>query len=306
MELAQLETFAAVAQEKGFARAAARVHRTQSAVSQSVRRLEDELGTPLFDRSSKGGTLTEAGRVLYGYAQQMQNLARASRAALQELESLQAGKVTLAVNEYTIMHLVPVLVRFRARHPRVRVEIQRSFASRIPSEILERAVEIGAVTYRPAQAGLTAVPMATDALALLVAPGHRLAGRAVVSVAELGRETFLAHNQRSPYRERVVRTFERHRTPLHIGMELPTLESIKRLVELGQGVALMPRRAAEFEVLRGTLAALTVREMRHERTVHLVYRGGAQLSHAARAFLSCARERGGPAPAGRARGQAHD
>src|SRR6266540_6705437 len=74
MDLGQLEMLVAVAQEKGFSRGAARVHRTQSAVSQAVRRLEEEIGTALFDRSSKGGALTEAGRVLYEYAQQMLNL----------------------------------------------------------------------------------------------------------------------------------------------------------------------------------------------------------------------------------------
>jgi DNA-binding transcriptional LysR family regulator len=290
MELAQLEMLVAVAQEKGFARGAARVHRTQSAVSQAVRRLEEEVGTPLFDRSSKGGTLTDAGRVLYDHAQQMLNLRRASRDAIQELANLHAGRVTIAANEYTVMHLLPKLILFRSRHPRIGVHVKRSLASQIPAEILGREVEIGVLTYRPEQAGLTLVPWASDELALLVPPRHRLAARAEVSVRDLGQEAFLAHNLRSPYRERVVQTFRRLRTTLHIAMELPTLEAIKRLVELGLGVALMPRRAAQAEIARGDLVALTVREMRFERTVHLVYRDGAQLSHAARAFLDCARK----------------
>jgi DNA-binding transcriptional LysR family regulator len=289
VDLSQLEMLVAVAQERSFSRAADRVHRTQSAVSQAVQRLEAEIGSALFDRSSRSGTLTEAGRVLYDYAQQMLNLRREARAAIQDVGSLRRGAISIAANEYTVLHLLPVLGAYRARHPHIAVAIKRSLASQIPSEVLAREAEIGIVTYRPPQAALTVVPIAKDEIALLVPPGHPLARRSSVSLRELGAESFLSHNARSPYRERVVRTFERCRTPLHISMELPTLESVRRLVVLGFGVALMPRRAAEVEIARGEIVAVGVREMRFERPVHLVYRTKA-LSHAAQAFVQCARE----------------
>ncbi len=291
MDLNELEVLVAVAQERGFSRAAERLGRTQPAVSQAVRRLEDEIGALLFDRSVKDGTLTDAGRVLFAHAQQMLNLRRDARVAIQELADLRSGKVLIAANEYTVTHVLPLVRRYRESHPRIKVEIRRSLASQIPSELLGREVELGLTTWRPGQPGLASVPVATDDLALLVAPGHPLAGRAEVSIRELGRESFLAHNVRSPYRERVIRTFERYRTPLQIVVELPSLEAIKRLVEDGLGVALMPRRVAQAEIGRGGLMALTVREMRFERTIHLVYRSGAALSHAARAFVASARER---------------
>ena len=106
---------------------------------------------------------------------------------------------------------------------------------------------------------------------------------------ELGEETFIAHNVPSPYRERVIKTFEKHRTPLNISMEMPTLEAIKRMVEDGMGVALVPRLTAQTEIARGLLVGLTVKEMRLERKLHLIYRRGATLSHAAKAFLRVAR-----------------
>jgi DNA-binding transcriptional LysR family regulator len=290
MDLGQLEVLVAIAQEKGFSRAADRLHRTQPAVSQAIRRLEEELGKRVFDRSSKDGTLTDSGRVLFAYAQQMLNLRRDARAAIQDLADLRRGKVVIAANEYTVVHLLPLVSAFRLRHPNLWVEVKRSLASEIPTELLRRDAEIGLITYRPAQPGLEAMPVARDDLALLVPPGHRLARRARVSIQELGTEPFLAHNVRSPYRERVVQTFERYRTPLNIEIELPSLDAIKRLVERGLGVALMPRRVAQAEIARGDLVALTVREMRFRRVVHVVYRGGADLSHAARAFLACASE----------------
>lgn len=289
MELSQLEVLVAVAQEKGFSRAAERLGRTQPAISQAVRRLEAELGKRVFDRSSKDGTLTDAGRALYGYALQMLNLRRDAGVAIQELGELKRGKVVIAANEYTVVHLLPLVVKYRALHPNVKVEVKRSLASEIPSELLRRDAELGLLTYRPSQPGLSSVAVARDDLALLVAPGHPLAGRSEVSIRELGGESFLAHNVRSPYRERVLQSFARCRTPLNIVIELPSLDAIKRLVEDGLGVALMPRRVAQAEMARGDLVALTVREMRFERTIHAVYRGNGDLSEAARAFLATAR-----------------
>ena len=289
MDVNQLEVLVAVANEQSFSRAAQALHRTQPAVSQAIRRLESELGEPLFDRSSKDGTLTAAGRVLFDFAEQMLNLRHGAHRAIKELKDLQQGKLALSANEYTVMYLLPVLAVFRARHPHIKVEVKRSLASRIASEVLGRGVEIGVVSFRPADQAITSIPAIMDELALIVAPGHPLAAKETVSVRELGAESFIAHNVASPYRERVVHTFAKHKTPLNISMEMPTLEAIKRLVEREMGVALVPRLTAEAEIARGQVVALTVREMRFERRLQLIYRKGANLSHAARAFLRVAK-----------------
>ncbi|MDX6384448.1 MAG: hypothetical protein QOK48_2021 [Blastocatellia bacterium] len=289
MDINQLEVFLAVAQEKSFSRAAEALHRTQPAVSQAIRRLETELGESLFDRSSKDGTLTAPGRVLFDFAQQMMNLRHHAHSAIRELRDLHRGKLSLGANEYTVMCLLPLIPIFRARHPHIKIEVKRSLASRIPGEILGRDVEIGVVSFKPNDQAIKTVPVAMDELALIVAPEHPLAARKAVSVRELGAESFIAHNVPSPYREKVVKTFEKQRTPLNISMEMPTLEAIKRLVEKGLGVALIPRLAAQTEIERKQLVGLSVKEMRLERRVHLIYRKGATLSHAAKAFLTVAR-----------------
>ena len=290
MDISQLEVFLSVAQEKSFSRAAESLHRTQPAVSQAVRRLEAALGEPLFDRSSKDGTLTAAGKVLFDFAQQMMNLRQHAHSAIRELRDLHRGKLTLSANEYTVMGLLPLIPTFRARHPHIKIEVKRSLASRIPSEILGRDAEIGVVTFKPSDASISSMPVISDQLALIVAPEHPLAARETVSVRELGAETFIAHNVPSPYRERVIKTFEKHRTPLNISMEMPTLEAIKRMVEDRMGVALVPRLTAQTEIERGLLVGLNVKEMRLERKLHLIYRKGASLSHAAKAFLRVARD----------------
>jgi len=297
MELYPLQVFLTIAAEKSFSRAAERLHRTQPAISQAIRRLETEIGEPLFDRSSKDGTMTSAGRVLFGHAQQMLNLRQSAHAAIKELKGLHRGKLSLSANEYTVMYLLPLLPIFRARHPHIKIEVKRSLASRISSEILARETEIGIVSFKPSDPAIASVPVLTDELALIVPLNHPLAAKKIVSVRELGAESFIAHNVSSPYRERVVRTFEKYRTPLNISLEMPTLEAIKRFVEGGMGVALVPRLTAQAEIARGQVAALTVREMKLERRLYLIYRKSASQSHAARAFLRVAREqqRSGPA-----------
>jgi DNA-binding transcriptional LysR family regulator len=290
MDINHLEVFLAVAQERSFSRAAESLHRTQPAVSQAIRRLETELGESLFDRSSKDGTLTVAGKVLLDYSQQMLNLRHHAQSAIRELRDLQRGKLSLGANEYTVNSLLPLIPIFRARHPHIKIEIKRSLASRIPGEVIGRDVEIGVISFKPNDTALKSLSVGLDELALVVAPDHPLAEKKIISVRELGAEAFIAHNVPSPYREKVVKTFAQARTPLNISMEMPTLESIKRLVEQGLGIALIPRLAAQIEIDRKQLAGLVVREMKFERRLHLIYRRGATLSHAAKAFLRVARD----------------
>jgi DNA-binding transcriptional LysR family regulator len=290
MDINHLEVFLAVAQERSFSRAAESLHRTQPAVSQAIRRLETELGESLFDRSSKDGTLTAAGRVLLDFSQQMLNLRQHAQSAIRELRDLQRGKLSLGANEYTVNSLLPLIPVFRARHPHIKIEIKRSLASRIPGEIIGRDVEIGVISFKPNDTALKSLSVGVDELALVVAPNHPLAQKKIISVRELGAEAFIAHNVPSPYREKVIKTFAQARTPLNISMEMPTLESIKRLVEQGLGIALIPRLAAQIEIDRKQLAGLVVREMKFERRLHLIYRRGATLSHAAKAFLRVARD----------------
>src|SRR2546430_12120464 len=247
MDINHLEVFLAVAQERSFSRAAEAWHRTHPAVSQAIRRLEAELGESLFDRSSKDGTLTAAGKVLLDFSQQMLNLRRHAHAAIRELRDLHRGKLSLGANEYTVMSLLRLIPVFRARHPHIKIEVKRSLASRIPGEIIGRDVEIGVVSFKPNDPAIKSLAIDVDELALVVAPDHPLAHQKIVSVRDLGAEAFIAHNVPSPYREKVIKTFAQARTPLNISMEMPTLESIKRLVEQGLGIALIPRLAARSE-----------------------------------------------------------
>jgi DNA-binding transcriptional LysR family regulator len=292
MDINQLEVLVAVAREKSFSRAAEVLDRTQPAVSQAIRRLEQEIGEKLFDRSSKDGTLTYAGELLLDYARQMLNLRYSAQSAIRDMRDLQKGKVTISANEHTVFCLLPVIREFRKVHPMIKIEVQRGVASRIPKEITAREVELGVISFKPNDPSLKSVPILTDELVLICSPEHHLASETSVSIRELGNETFIAHNAVSPYRQKVIEAFEKHRTKLNIMVELPSLEAIKRLVETDGGVALVPRLAARVELRTGRLKGLTVKELKLERKLNIVYRKNSVLSHAAQEFLKIARDVG--------------
>jgi DNA-binding transcriptional LysR family regulator len=289
MELTQLETFLAVAEERSFSRAALRLNRTQPAVSQVIRKLEESLGETLFDRAARDGSMTAAGVLLHDYALRLLALRREATSALGELKSLERGQLQLAANEYTCMYLLPAIDAFRREFPHVNVTVHRMLASRIPEELNLRTFEIGVISYRPDAAQFRTIAVYGDSLALIVSPKHPLARAERVSINDLGREDFIAHHVASPLRRKVIEAFQRYRTPLNMGIELPTIEAIKRFVAMGNGVALVPHLAVARELEIGDLVSVTVDELAMKRVLRLVHRRQATLSYAARSFLKTVR-----------------
>jgi DNA-binding transcriptional LysR family regulator len=289
MDIAELQVFLAVARERSFSKAAARLHRTQPAVSQAIRRLEDGLGERLFDRSSKDGRLTEAGRVLVDYAERLMRLVEEADGAVRELRDLRRGRVIVGANEAATHVLLPLIARFREAHARIQVDVRRIPSRQIGIEVLQRSLDFGVLSFAPAESGLASIAIGDDELVMLVHPGHPLAGRRQVTMAEFGRETVIAHNEASPARERVLSLFERRHEPINIQLGLPSLDAIKRAVEMRLGVALLPRRCAAAELARGQLVGVRVAQVRLPRHLRLVYRQHTPLSHAAEAFLEVAR-----------------
>lgn len=298
MDLFQLETFMAVADERSFSRAAVRLHRTQPAVSQVIRKLEVEMDEVLFDRAARDATLTAAGEVLREYAERLLNLRGEAATALSELRSLHRGRLNVAANEYTCLYLLPVIDAFRRLSPQIQVTVQRSLASRMAEELLQHSVECGIVSYRPDDPQIKSIVVYRDELVFVMHPGHPLARAKEVSIHQLGAENFVAHNVPSPLRQKVVQAFQRHKTPLNMAVELPSLEAIKRFVAMGNGVALLPGLTVRPEIERGELVRLRVPELSFERRLRVVHRRHANLSHASLAFLkvveAMANERGDP------------
>jgi DNA-binding transcriptional LysR family regulator len=285
MELYTLKVFQTVASERSFSRAAERLLRTQPAVSLAVQRLETELGEKLIDRSSTPPMLTDAGRIVVEYARRFENLESEMQNALSELRDRASGRLIVGANESTSLYLLQHIERYRRLYPKVKVQVRRSLSSKIPSQLLDGDLELGVISYDPEDERLVSHIIFTDHLAFVVSPKHRFANRESVAITELGMETFIAHNVLSPYREVVLRAFQRHKVALNMDVEMPTVETIRKLVQRNEGVAFLPKMCVQQEVHQGLLHEIQVEELNVERKIRLVYPARRALSHAAKAFL---------------------
>lgn len=291
MELSELRVFLKVAAERSFSRAAMKLHRTQPAVSQSVRRLEESVGERLFDRATKDATLTDAGRLLRDFAERLLRLSEEAEIAVKDLRDLRRGRVLIGANEASVHPVLPLIARFREAHPLVHVDVRRVPARQIGAEVAQGTLDFGVLTFQPSEPKLSSVVLGHDELVMLVPPSHPLAHQKEVTLAECGRHPVIAHNDPSHVRDRVLRLFEQHHIPANILVSLPSLEGIKRAVATNMGVALLPRRCAESEIARGELIALPIPEIRLRRQVRLVFRRGGERSHASAAFLASIEEK---------------
>jgi DNA-binding transcriptional LysR family regulator len=285
MDLSELHVFLTVAKEGSFSRAAERLYRTQPAISLGIRKLEDSLGQPLFIRGSRPVRVTDAGALLKNYAERLLNLRDEITKSLAELEGLERGELSLGVNESSIHALLPALATFRKAHPGVQIRVHRMFSRDIPHEVLNYRLDIGAVSFVPRDPELQATEILKDELTLVVPGKHPLAKRRSVSVSDLADETFIGHIVESPFRRRVIELFARNRATLHMPIELPTIESIKRFVQMGMGVAIVPRMCVQWEIEHGWMKEVKVRQLSIPRHLYLISRRRARLPHAAAALM---------------------
>ena len=290
MELYPLKVFLTVATEKSFSRAGEKLLRTQPAISLAIQRLEAELQEKLIDRSGKDLLLTDAGQIVLEYARRFENIERDLETSLKELRDHSAGRLIVGANESTALYLLKHIERYRRVYPKVKIEVRRSLSSKIPVQLIDGDLELGLLSYDPEDARLISSVIYTDHLSFVISPNHRFASRQEVSISELGMEMFIAHNVVSPYRALVIKAFQQHKVPLNMDIEMPTVETIRKMVQGNQGVAFLPRMCVEQEVEQGRLREVRVPELQMERPIRLAYPAKRALSHAAKAFLELLQE----------------
>src|SRR5262249_51418907 len=156
-------------------------------------------------------------------------------------------------NESTALYLLKHIERYRRVYPKVKIEVRRSLSSKIPVQLIDGDLELGLLSYDPEDPRLISSVIYTDHLSFVISPQHRFANRDQVSISELGMEMFIAHNVVSPYRALVIKAFQQHKVPLNMDIEMPTVETIRKMVQGNQGVAFLPRMCVEQEIEQGRL-----------------------------------------------------
>jgi DNA-binding transcriptional LysR family regulator len=280
MELMQIEMFVAVVEDGSVRRAAERVFRTQPAVSIAVRKLEEEFGTPLFDRSKRSAfRLTQAGESLYRYAKRMLSLRAEATCELADIVGLRAGRLSIGANESISLHLLPRFApAFLKRHPGVRLELKCERSESSLSDLKAGRLDLALVSFRPDDPELDSAFLMEDELVLVTHPRHLLAQRGRAEFKDLSAEPMLMMDvsQSSPWHKRVADAFVRYKVPFHLQIENAPIEAIKKMVAIGLGVGFVPLLSVREEAARGELTTVDVEGFREVRSVWLVRRPAQQ------------------------------
>jgi DNA-binding transcriptional LysR family regulator len=284
MELFQLRYFVAAARRLHFSRAAEELFVSQPSLSLQVARLEAELGTPLFHRTGRRVTLTDAGAALLPLAEQILHREAEARNVVQQVAGLQRGRLTLCALPALDQHLLPPwLARFRREHPGIELRVRELRPARaVARSVSEGEADLGFV-HLPCEAeGLSVHPLLVEDLALVVAEGHPLAEREAVALAEMADEDFVwVHEAQDHDHPLYAACLHAGFTP-RIVCESGSAQGVQALVAAGLGVALLPLLAIER---RAGTRVLPLTEPRPSRTLAVLWHEET-LSHAARAFLT--------------------
>jgi DNA-binding transcriptional LysR family regulator len=295
MELMQFEMFVAVVEEGSVQGASERVFRTQPAVSIAIKKLEEEVGVALFDRSKRlNYRLTQAGEAMFSYARRMLTLRDETAAALKDIRNLCSGGLRIGANESISLHLLPrILEAFLKRYAGVRTEVLCDRSESLVADLRDRKLDVALLSFKPENNDLESKFITRDELVLVTHPSHSLARKETVQIRDLSEDFLLVMDvsQPSPRHRNIADAFVRFDAPLLLTMENAPIETIKKIVALGLGVAFVPLMSVREERERNELAVIDVVNFHQERSVWLVRRRTVP-SPAVKAFAELASEVG--------------
>jgi DNA-binding transcriptional LysR family regulator len=288
MDFDQLEIFLEVARLASFSRAAEKRFRTQPAISSQIRALEEEVGARLLDRSGGKVSVTAAGKLFFKYAEETLERRKIILTEIAETERVPRGEIVVGANEGTCLHILPeVFAQFKRDYPKVSVSIKRSDYAKILESILENAVDFGVVSLPVNDNRLQAELIHRDELVVITPPGHPLAAKKSVTVAEVAAFPLvvpkLGHT-----RDALDTLFYDHNLKPNFAMELDSSELLKRFVAADVGVGFIARSNIEEDIRAKALAAIALADAQIRRDLALVFRKDKSLSRAAKAFMEIA------------------
>ena len=286
LQVQTFKIFSDLANSSSFSRAAEANGVTQSAVSQQVRAIERKYGAKLIERGRKNFALTPEGKVFLQASREILATLENLEAKIQELQHVVAGELRLATIFSIGLHeLPPVLKDYRHSFPMVDVRVEYRRSTEVYAAVLDGRADVGLVAYPAARRGLQATTFWRDRLKLICSPGHRLAHRRRVPLSVLEGEKFIAFEPDLPTRREVDRKLREAGVKVYLALEFDNIETVKRAVEVENGVSIVPETAVEEEVHSGILKAIEIEGSDMWRPLGTITRNSARISPALREFL---------------------
>lgn len=286
MQLESLKMFCDVVETGSFSRAAQLNHVTQSAVSQQIRALENRYEQKLLSRSARQVTPTPAGERLFRGSKEILARFAEVESEIREQSSEVQGTCTVSTIYSVGLHeLQNIQKSLLKTHPKVNMRLNYRRSDQVYDDVILGAAEIGLVSYPNPRAGVDVLPFRDDKLALVCSPSHPLAAKSKVSLSAIAGMPFIAFDREAPTRKGIDRIFKDKNLDLNPIMEMDNVETIKRAVEMGLGVSVLPTATVQHEVAQGTLVCKPFAEGTFSRPIGILLRKGKYLDRASQAVL---------------------
>ena len=287
MDIESLKLFCDVIQLKGFTQAAAANSITQSAVSQRLKALETKLGFPLIERHGTDLFLTRAGEVVYQGAKRILADSREIEEHLKEIGGQVSGSVKVAtIYSVGLYGLNPSVKKFLRSYPEIDVQIEYSRSNKIYQDVVNGSVDLGIVAYPANKPQLRSVPFHQDELVLICAPDHPFSAYESISLKKLASQPFVTFQRDIPTRKALEEILKKNGVTVLIKAEFDNIELIKRAVEIGLGISIVPSITVKSEIQAGLLRLLPLAEGPFTRPIAVLYRRGRSLPPAVRKFMA--------------------
>ena len=286
MHLNQLWVFYHVAKHKSFSQAAEALCLSQPSVSNQVKLLEDAFGLRLFERSGRTVAMTNAGGILYSYAERIFSLAQEAENVIEEIKGMKAGGIRISVSNTLAAYYLPDIIDlFRKKYPRIEIQMDVGYTENVVENILAFRSDLGMIGRSVTHPNIVVIPLWEEELVLIVPPDHPFARSRTVSVSRLRDQSFIMSEKGSGVRGITEELLSGCKPSPRIVMELGENEAIKRAVASGLGITLISAMVAKRELEAGLLKAVRLSGARIMRQFSIIYHKDKYLSHLIRAFM---------------------
>lgn len=288
MHIESLKVFCDLVEMESFSMAAERNFITQSAVSQQIRALEEKFKRKMLERirGRRDVKLTPAGEVFYREAKHVLAAYDQLNESLRGVVGKIGGTVRVATVYSVGLHELPAKVReFMTKFPQAKIDLEYLRSTRVVREVLSGTVELGVLALPEPKRGLTIAPMPDDRFVLIAPPDHKFATRKKVKVTDLKGQDFVHFERDVPTRKAMDKIFKQNNVDVRKVAEFDNIETIKRAVEVGFGLAIVPEPAVLEAKKAGSLAVIQLAEKYWTRPVGVIYRSDRNLSLAAKKFV---------------------
>lgn len=290
MHVKSLKVFCDVVARRSFSKAASENGMSQPGASQIVHQLEDSLGLKLLDRSKRPFVLTPEGEVYYEGCRKLVQRYYALQDEVRALHEQVEGRVQVAsIYSVGLSYGRRLLDEFARRYPQATVQIEHHHPDRIYDLVGTDQADIGLISYPQTSRTIAATDWCEEPMSLMCAPGHYLAGRRDVHLADLRGLEIIGFDPELRIRRRIDRALQEHGVDVSVGMAFDNIDTIKRAIEINNGASFLPEPPLRTEFMAGSLVRVPVEGLTLIRPLGIIYRRGVELGTTAKRFMSLLR-----------------